>query len=1079
MKRIAAIIFYVLVVSASPIEQQAAGEVKEFNHLSGEKLIELLQLEESQLAAFTELYRRSATKEEEYIFEILPHITDLELIVCPQSNGGLPIFLVLFKLPTDYLAQDEDSYPDDNVSRLFPPQKKEEKEGQEKERKKEMVIVGFTSTGKPIYPFGGGNMLNDGYLFDINGDGLIERVDYTSYGIQEDYDVDVLEVTAVKEDAEILLAVVYNWHESRLNEGNEWGYRINNADRDGIYEIELGPKINDGIEPKIVYRWDEAKRKYVGPQGEPGDHFRMVAPADVWNELETLKKVGGLGYIPALIPSTPKKHIHIPHAPEKLYQSYRYISLKKLSDKEVVHYMDKGKSIGDLKKEAVIITHLPKDFWNVPPKKAALEFARVNRTSDHREQFRLALNDLDDRGPPAVCSLHFSYYSDRSYVTIDAHYFLRCDPRESYLAYACTQSPGIVGYNPIHAQTCYDFRWCNLNYNEAKHIIETVWWLDRVRSERKENGDRFTSGGWSSADGLGAIEIVPDSGKNGLEYDGTIWGTTAISKRWDADYNKKIFLNLSRYLISAALPEYLGNRWALFDLKESPEKTSFRKNLCNEDMATITELSRRFLDLFSPDQRDISLKIVQVSVEAVGDFVISALSSLIPKAQQQLPPPDENENSLEELIIKHASEKIRNDGKRLARQIFSYGKGYDKKAIYLYQLRRALILAIRKLELANKPGDLAAWVLSRKEGYTWALQRLEFHYPKQYIVVLEQLLNNSNGEIARQAFEALTEVNEKKAREIAEKIPPAEKGDLTVSAFSVLEQAKAIPDEDQRVEALIEVALDPGSGWKERGKAIDCLVPADDPLRYPDQKIDNALLQLLGPKGGDDVINFTLAKACRALALRGGTKYFYIITNALNKSESGDVYQDVLSTLTYLAQSGGAKYKSQLKSILRPHLKETNQNLTEIIWHIWAADLRSLKPELERIATSSPEDYEGKKAYTSSSNITQVTERYHMARKVVSLWNEEDTVTRAKLLLAFGFDESYYMEESGNPERLNRMKIELTQLANSLSPEDLNKIESFLHWYDVEYIVKEPIPVYVERKTKFLDFARSIFNIPE
>lgn len=286
-----------------------------------------------------------------------------------------------------------------------------------------------------------------------------------------------------------------------------------------------------------------------------------------------------------------------------------------------------------------------------------------------------------------------------------------------------------------------------------------------------------------------------------------------------------------------------------------------------------------------------------------------------------------------------------------------------------------------------------------------------------------------------------------------------------------------IPDEQKRVKALIEVALDPKSGWEERGRAIELLVPPDQPLRYPTTDVDTALVKLLNPRMADDVVNFTLGRACRSLARRGRTEYFDKMAEALKSTKDGMIYGEVLGPLTQLAQCDPAKYNPRLRAILQPQMKQTNKMVTDLLMAVWSADLRVLKSDLERIATSGPDDYEDERAHSCGGEMSAVEGRFHLARKILSLWNEEDVVTRCRLLLAFGFKDAYAFVEEPVPERSARMKIELAKAAQLLTREQRKDVGIFLQWYQGEHINKENEPTYRDRRAKFDALVRDVLKL--
>ncbi len=185
-----------------------------------------------------------------------------------------------------------------------------------------------------------------------------------------------------------------------------------------------------------------------------------------------------------------------------------------------------------------------------------------------------------------------------------------------------------------------------------------------------------------------------------------------------------------------------------------------------------------------------------------------------------------------------------------------------------------------------------------------------------------------------------------------------------------------MPDEQKRLATIIEILHNPKTESSDRWNAIDLLVPPDDPMRYPGREVDEALLKLLEPDQTDDLTNFSPAKACRALASRGRTKHFDPIVHALETARDPTNYEEILGALVQLAQLDPARFNPRLRAILEPHLSQTNINMNEVLWAIWATDLKDLKPDLERLATRTPAEFEDEKAHSSGGDVTRVTGRF-------------------------------------------------------------------------------------------------------
>ena len=190
------------------------------------------------------------------------------------------------------------------------------------------------------------------------------------------------------------------------------------------------------------------------------------------------------------------------------------------------------------------------------------------------------------------------------------------------------------------------------------------------------------------------------------------------------------------------------------------------------------------------------------------------------------------------------------------------------------------------------------------------------------------------------------------------------------------------------------------------------------------------------------------------------------------KKENELIYNRILASLVRLAQFGKAEQREKLLQAIKPHLKKTNKMLSEIILFVYAMDLQKLKAGLENIATASPNDYEGQKAYSSGGHATPVTNRYHMARKIVAIWNEEDPSTKAKLLIAFDF-------YSGNDRygvAIQTIKKQLQELTKAFPSKDTRQVVDFMDWYEQEVVKLGKKAPNQAKETDLGKFVRKTFK---
>ena len=699
----------------------------------GRVLIQKLLDADSRSLAFYELWRRNERNKDHGYESFLEDHYDPEVVVCPQGNAAPPVYLVLYGFLGRETFSIHEGYEIPNPFELFPPVN-----GQSHERKWEVrAIEAFTAEGKCIEPFGGDNCLQEsGVITDMNGDGLVERADHTSYSVDGISDVDVLHISVVKPEPQPLLSVLYNWGE------DEWSYRFTDPDKDGILRVDLGPKIPGGIKPKLVYKWDKNKMAYSGPVGKKGDHHRLldVAETDLFEVFERLKKSK------LTFPKDPDfvdehtgmddpwaKRGQKKPSPKDLSKPYRYASLKTLSNEDIVRYMGEGKCIFELEWANVIKTHIPTNFWTLDPKSAAFATADENRYPDHQKRFRLAVDDRDGRKPPDTCSISFTDVSDKSYNDVDSHYFLRVDPKRSYLAYARSWAGGAVFYNVVHDQPAFDFRLCEMTYEEARHVAHTVWWLNRVRSHGTDSSEGID---WTSADGRGSLVLRQEGGDVLVKIDETMWAGH-VSERWRTDFTPEVCLNLTSFLIADALTDRLGTQWSRFEPKHSQDilaRQTSAPQYEQDEVKRIRTLTETFLDLFSTNQTSISFAIVREAARAAGGFAYTNLAAKLADIQTRLPTASEPD---------------------------------------LQALRDSISLSMKKIQCADDLHALQEWASSKERGCQWALQRLKEKDRKRYVATLEWWMKNTKEKWARQAFDAIAAEDSERAAEIAKGIPPA------------------------------------------------------------------------------------------------------------------------------------------------------------------------------------------------------------------------------------------------------------------------------------------------------------------
>jgi hypothetical protein len=224
---------------------------------------------------------------------------------------------------------------------------------------------------------------------------------------------------------------------------------------------------------------------------------------------------------------------------------------------------------------------------------------------------------------------------------------------------------------------------------------------------------------------------------------------------------------------------------------------------------------------------------------------------------------------------------------------------------------------------------------------------------------------------------------------------------------------------------------------------------------------------VFNPEQGDSTINFTLASACHALAMRNRTEYFDRMLQRFNEEKDGEAYRQMRISLVQLALRGSEEQRARLSAVLGASLKQTERNPSGVILCLYALDRREWKDDLERIATSSPDDYEGEQSLRGPHGKKQTVYRSHDARRIAAIWNEDDSPTRAKLLTAFGLQGPWHDRESS--QLRDCVLQQLGKLARELSPEQARRVVEFVD-------VCEKAHDRSNGRTPFGDSVRNLFT---
>ncbi|XHR26746.1 MAG: hypothetical protein ACFUZC_12390 [Chthoniobacteraceae bacterium] len=492
----------------------------------GKAFIQCLLDQESRSDAFYELVLRVEENDVQPRWKGVPRslfddaMRDIRITECPGRDGNAPLYLVTYREdfekwyaathPKEHALQNgfepEDFYPpapqetrlktQKGISHLDrhlvnEPMWRPDLDGK--------VLLFIDSNGQVQWPHGGSNLGHIGTIIaDINGDGVLERIDHENYGFDGPDDKDIkfqmLEIKTIEATPRLLLTVVFNWHPNAADPANRWWFDVKYRAGEPFPVIELGPQPGEHegapIEKATVeYHWDQADGRYIGPEGKPGDHFRRLSITTMdgkWPKIKALQKEKGLGYPllkdapSAKTESSKKEGRAFSPGAWKQWPKYEHHSLAAMSNEDLFRWQYGGEPEQNDTHIAWPAVVIPPKLRQLPPRDAALALAEANRTRAHRKQYDLVVAD------------------EGKLIPKDGVLMLDVHPGWS--------SP-YTEFIRLKAENAEWWRYGVLDHPQWSHFLdadgmlrwlaETIAWLDRVRTvphypEVAENASRWS-----------------------------------------------------------------------------------------------------------------------------------------------------------------------------------------------------------------------------------------------------------------------------------------------------------------------------------------------------------------------------------------------------------------------------------------------------------------------------------------------------------------------------------------------------------------------------------------------------------
>ncbi len=817
---------------------------------------------------------------------------------------------------------------------------------------------------------------------------------------------------------------------------------------------------------------------------------------------DAMARAGWIGIVKelAVAPSVPpviSDYLETTKIPaDEVSHPYRYGSLAGLSDADLFAFMMANRSLDEVVYERAEQLAAMPDFWKMEPRQNALEAIHANRPLNVRDREAFAFDVSDGKQAPEEGDLTLDDGPSGCFApsgTFRQH--LHCDRAGSFLLLASRLTP----WDAIAAtdrRTVFNYRKLRVSYEDARQFLQTVWFMLRARTIPSASKLQDDMGGGSTSDGRATLTLASPGDSTtteGSRFAGWPGRFAGLSGSGDG-LDQTAILNIAVRLFAREWTTRLGDQWR----PEFPD-TGVRYGQpppepSKEEIAAIHDRAAEFLRLFFAGQAPPAF--AEEAVSAAIQHGFDDLREQIASIPDRLPPPTAAEIELGKLNTEIKS-WVEKHGEALAGESASNRRAHGDIPALPTPGDEAVLSRLPGLDapaarpdseqtpeekeaaaqrelfapldaLYERRSDLLYIQMPEPERIIMGLrsdapQAVRFLSARENPTALRDLLLEVPS-LAEIGLARLAELDEAAAIEVLraelEKEPEFPSSPNSLALAKLGAGPKPTPEE-ARFKGMIEgretltpenirFALSPPSDeltmWDDYTRAFELVVPPADPQRHRFPEVDQELGRLIveAQNGRGRIPEESIALACARREIPGTWEEIDKLSGDFN---TGKTWR----ALGLLARSDQDENHRRFFERVNRNLTATKGSLNEMFFATWLADARECKSKLEKFATSGPRDAEGLLSSMETSVAEPVRHRFHEARRVVSIWNEEDPATRACLLIGFALHRPDHFTPETQPESWQLCREQLLAAFRPLDSAGRARVREFFAFAKLEF----------------------------